>query len=717
MMTIKRLTTLVMLLVAMASGAKADTYKLWVGETQVTDANKGDILGDGTMTYDPATNTMTLDGTSITSHGNEDYAICNYAESGPVPGNIEVNKLIIEVKSDSQLSTDDQCLYFRAADITITGPGKLTLKSQYRDAICVVVSSLTFSEANILANGRDGVICGTGSALTIDHSTLNACPQYSNRRPVIYDFNEVQLKECYYADAAYDYCLWYGSNIYYDDNILELSYSGDYFSEESGDDIHWEGMYSSWLTILPTTLYDLYVIGTRVGESNKDDILGDQSCSFDADSKTLHLNGDIKTTDEANAIKSLIDDLTISVDSDCELQSGFATMNLHANTTIKGAGRLTLNPINNWGIWVRKQSKLTIADVTIEVMNATSGISCWSEEKGILLINNANIEVSSTDGAIYGFKRVTIENAEIVQPDGAVNQDGAISLDGEVAKVVSIKATKPIELYVGGVQVTRDNADDLTAAINAQGDPDITASGTIRYDIANNVLTLENATIEGPLANKAILSNGLCMNLFGSFLVLGGVPGLRIEVYGDCVLQNTSGMSAGMALSLATTIDVHSGATLTVKAYNYGLIVGEQVDIVEGNLSFEGGNPGRGIDGYTGSTLNLFEGKGTLCVKSGFSGISNLNLLNGTQIVSPEGAYYDAEERNIYDSNGYLAHDVVLSNATTPTRIDKPSTPVTHHPTAVYDLQGRLAPSYPRTPAPSKRKDIYIINGKKYINY
>ena len=90
----KRLTTLVMLLVAMTTGAKADTYKLWVGETQVTDANKGDILGDGTMTYDPATNTMTLDGTSITSHGNEDYAICNYAESGPVPGNIEVNKSV-----------------------------------------------------------------------------------------------------------------------------------------------------------------------------------------------------------------------------------------------------------------------------------------------------------------------------------------------------------------------------------------------------------------------------------------------------------------------------------------------------------------------------------------------------------------------------------------------------------------------------------------------
>ncbi|MBQ1773321.1 MAG: choice-of-anchor J domain-containing protein [Prevotella sp.] len=78
--------------------------------------------------------------------------------------------------------------------------------------------------------------------------------------------------------------------------------------------------------------------------------------------------------------------------------------------------------------------------------------------------------------------------------------------------------------------------------------------------------------------------------------------------------------------------------------------------------------------------------------------------------------------------------------AVIPTAISLSSTPITHHPSPVYDLQGRLvyrgyegtevrgyessivegeegnlAPSHPRTPAPSMKNGIYIINGKKYI--
>ena len=82
-----------------------------------------------------------------------------------------------------------------------------------------------------------------------------------------------------------------------------------------------------------------------------------------------------------------------------------------------------------------------------------------------------------------------------------------------------------------------------------------------------------------------------------------------------------------------------------------------------------------------------------------------------------------------------------------PTSISMTSTPNTLHPTAIYDLQGRmvyrgyegtkvrgyenqrsaptgkansdegnLAPSHPRTPAPSMKKGIYIMNGKKVVN-
>ena len=48
-----------------------------------------------------------------------------------------------------------------------------------------------------------------------------------------------------------------------------------------------------------------------------------------------------------------------------------------------------------------------------------------------------------------------------------------------------------------------------------------------------------------------------------------------------------------------------------------------------------------------------------------------------------------------------------------------------HSTEGVYDLQGRLvsrgyvgtglAPSHPRTPAPSMKKGVYIVGGKKYV--
>jgi hypothetical protein len=42
------------------------TYPVWVGETQVTDANKDNVLGDGTVTYEPGNGTGTLTFASAT---------------------------------------------------------------------------------------------------------------------------------------------------------------------------------------------------------------------------------------------------------------------------------------------------------------------------------------------------------------------------------------------------------------------------------------------------------------------------------------------------------------------------------------------------------------------------------------------------------------------------------------------------------------------------
>ena len=44
------------------------TYNLWVGDTQVSESNCDDILGDGKAKFDPATTTLTLDNPTISGH-------------------------------------------------------------------------------------------------------------------------------------------------------------------------------------------------------------------------------------------------------------------------------------------------------------------------------------------------------------------------------------------------------------------------------------------------------------------------------------------------------------------------------------------------------------------------------------------------------------------------------------------------------------------------
>ena len=63
--------------------AFADTeYPLWVGSTQVTDANKDDILNDGGKAkYDPETQTLTLDNPTITGyHSDHGYSAQVFAD-------------------------------------------------------------------------------------------------------------------------------------------------------------------------------------------------------------------------------------------------------------------------------------------------------------------------------------------------------------------------------------------------------------------------------------------------------------------------------------------------------------------------------------------------------------------------------------------------------------------------------------------------------------
>ena len=260
----KKIFTLLIALMAIATGAQASTYKLWVNDIQVTDANKNDVLGDGTVKFNPDTRTITLDGANYGQQGNELYGICNYTRSGDVPGDIQIKNLTIDVVSDSKMTCGDECLYFRGCNVTITGKGKLTLTSNYNDAIMVMTGQLKLKDANVMVRGRNSAICGTGSDMVVDHSTLNA---YSNnaQEATIYDFNDFQMEYCKFDNVDYNYNLYYGEYFYYDDGSCEMWYKGNYVDEDEMTR-YYDDAYKEWVTIVPTEKKEAYAAYT---ESNK----------------------------------------------------------------------------------------------------------------------------------------------------------------------------------------------------------------------------------------------------------------------------------------------------------------------------------------------------------------------------------------------------------------------------------------------------------------
>ena len=95
-----------------AGKAYAESYKLYVGDTQVTSVNASDILGDGTASYNATSNTLTLDGATITMTGDG------------VPIQSDIPDLKIEVKGENKLSGRDYSIY-TSESVTITGEGSL----------------------------------------------------------------------------------------------------------------------------------------------------------------------------------------------------------------------------------------------------------------------------------------------------------------------------------------------------------------------------------------------------------------------------------------------------------------------------------------------------------------------------------------------------------------------------------------------------------------
>lgn len=153
---------------------ESETYDLWVAGKQVTKTNQSNVLGDGTVSYDPDTHTLTLNDADLTLSGDAEEGIycciqSELAEELTITGTATLSDAV-GIMTAGPLTLNN-------ADLTITGNidddiGDDAIRAGRSDEdITIQNSTVTIAGTNAEGNFfQYGIRCGN---LIVANSTLN----------------------------------------------------------------------------------------------------------------------------------------------------------------------------------------------------------------------------------------------------------------------------------------------------------------------------------------------------------------------------------------------------------------------------------------------------------------------------------------------------------------------------------------------------------------
>ena len=153
---------------------ESENYDLWVAGTQVTKSNQSDVLGDGTVSYDPAAHTLTLNNAHLTLGEDAEEGISSCIDSDLTDDMLTITGTA--TLSDADGIMTDGPLTLDGATLTLTGESGDGVEDAIRagrsnEEITIRNSTVTIADSN--AEGdffHYGIRCGK---LTVANSTLN----------------------------------------------------------------------------------------------------------------------------------------------------------------------------------------------------------------------------------------------------------------------------------------------------------------------------------------------------------------------------------------------------------------------------------------------------------------------------------------------------------------------------------------------------------------
>jgi len=390
--------------------ASAANYNIWVCGKTVTDDNKGDVLGDGAVSFVPTGSVYYLYlKKSISWNNGSSMAAINSMLGAElrivVTGDVSVNRTMNggAISHNNQLSiTCDGTV----SKLTATGTGSNS------DGAIYAEGGISIKDAVVDASGGPYGI-HAGGKLEITESTVSAKGTTS----------------AIYGDGG----LSLGS-----DMGVIIPEAGQIFGADIRDA---EGNRATEVLLEPVKSFDLKVCGKTVNSANAGDIMGDGVFAYDDETKKLTISGDCEYM--GNMIESSIAGLTINVAKDSTLKpiDGHAIL-LYADATITG-GRLTV---------AGALSCLYVSGCTLTIKNADLALSgkngLAGDKEAKLLVEKSTISAKGSTAAVNGFASIALTDCYVREPENAATADGSVKVDGALANDVLIVPGKPGEPVV-----------------------------------------------------------------------------------------------------------------------------------------------------------------------------------------------------------------------------------------------------------------------------
>ena len=410
---------------------KLEKYGVLVMGEEVTSDNCTDILGDGKVSFNPDTKTLTLNNAKMNVGKDDEFnCITNYKG---------LKGLIIDVNGTCELnSVSDWSSLNLRMDATITGSGTLKLTGSGGDLYADDGANIIINNVNIEAEGcLDG---GNNASLAI---------YLTNGKKVSVKSGVIRWKAITFGEG-----------------IAVTQPAGTTISD--GTIVTSTNSVASNVVIelVTTVKYALTIAGTQVTSDNASDILGDGVFSYDAAKNILTINGDY--TGDKSAISSYVDDLTIEVAGDCTFTATSRETIIYAiNGLTFTGGNLTLASEapdkDAIGIYV-EHGTLYFKDAYVDVTGDGFQYAITGEAEVALVIESSNITASAHgEGCFKDFASMTLSGCYIDSPRGTVFENEALR-DAEGNVIGGSSETETVVIKSGadaieGIEATAGQSD------------------------------------------------------------------------------------------------------------------------------------------------------------------------------------------------------------------------------------------------------------------